>query len=329
MTTTNDSEPEPSSPPPYVDQEPRYVYYRVYTPDGAIPSMTAPDPGNPFIGRIKATSVPPPQTVLSLKRALGKAENLPDPEGCRTSIYELPSQADPLGCTEKIAIIEEAGVGATPATALALVFNQELSEKEKERCLSNPKAARSYTPEYVYYRLHTLEGEDRSTRAFNANEPAIGRVDTTEIAPPLNVMSLKRCIARAEGKPIYSYGHLYGDPRETEPWSDQTYLNWQKKGTFPGPTPTAPLLVVQPERREGLYNRPLKILEPQEAGWTSFWSSNLKWLAASKGQIVHTDGIPLNKDHRGRASRVDGYMAVCADGETGLIQAENTKFLDE
>jgi hypothetical protein len=123
------------------------VYYRVYAPDGAIPARTAPDPGNPFIGLIKATSVPPPHNLLSLKRALGQVEKLPDPDGTRSSIYRLPAATVPLGPTETIKILGP-GVGETPATALAFVLNEELSETERTASPSIDATARSYTSEY-------------------------------------------------------------------------------------------------------------------------------------------------------------------------------------
>ncbi|KAJ6486970.1 hypothetical protein C8R45DRAFT_1214242 [Mycena sanguinolenta] len=81
------SEKEMASPPPY--ESPRYVYYRVYAAYGVIPSRTAPDPTQPSIGRIKATSVPPPLTAASLKHTLAHAEGIPDPLGLRSDLLAL------------------------------------------------------------------------------------------------------------------------------------------------------------------------------------------------------------------------------------------------
>ncbi|KAJ6594353.1 hypothetical protein B0H19DRAFT_1095133 [Mycena capillaripes] len=300
-------------------KEPRYVYYRVYAPDGAIPSRTASDRGNPFVGRIKATSVPPPHNVLSLKRTLGETESLPDPTGSRTSIYSVVSSTIAMDQTEAFDVLGQ-NLGATPETALALVFAEELSEKERRRRPSVDE--KRLTPQYVYYRLHTLSGEDDSARVFDPTEPAIGRIDQMEIAPPRDVSSLKRCIARAEKKPIYAYADLYGDAKETKPWDSKTHLSG-KLETFPGSIITAPLLLVQPERRKDLYNRPLKVLEAQSPARTSFWNGDLKWLAASAGEIFHTDGVERRENHREQDKKVVGYMAVGADGKTGLIVKGN------
>ncbi|KAJ6570322.1 hypothetical protein B0H10DRAFT_2237941 [Mycena sp. CBHHK59/15] len=181
------------------------VYYRVYAPDGAIPSKTAPDPGNPFIGRIKATSVPPPHNVLSLKRTLGELEASRTPPAEKASMLGLD-------------------LGATPETALAFVFGEGLSEKENAGLPSIDETARTYTPQ---------DGE------------------------------------------------------------------------------------------------PLKVLQVQRPARTAFWNSDLTWLAASVGEIVHTDGICRIENHRDLDREVVGYMAADSDGRTGLIVAEKTKFLDE
>ncbi|KAJ6528730.1 hypothetical protein DFH09DRAFT_1185606 [Mycena vulgaris] len=306
---------------------PRYVYYRVYAPDGAIPSKTAPDRGNPFIGRVKATSVPPPHNLLSLKRTLGEAEGLPDSTGGRTSIYALASATNALEGTDPVALLGR-GLGETPALALALVFGEDLPEKESAGRPSIDESACTYTRQYVYYHLHTLSGDEPSARAFDLTEPSIGRIDKMDIAPPNDVLSTKRCIARAEGKGIYKVADLYGDARELMPWADKTHLV-DDKGGFPGSTMAAPLLIVKPERSPGLHNRPLKVLEAQSDARTAFWNSDLTWLEASAGEVVHTDGVLRTENHRGHDRRVTGYMAVNSAGKTGLIAAEKTKFLDQ
>ncbi|KAF7365677.1 hypothetical protein MVEN_00441400 [Mycena venus] len=72
---------------------PRYLYYRVYSPDGAIPSKTAFDPRNPYVGCITASSIPPPHNGKSLKRCLVKAEDFTDPDGSRTLLYTSPRRS--------------------------------------------------------------------------------------------------------------------------------------------------------------------------------------------------------------------------------------------
>ena len=96
------------------------MYYRVYAPNGAL-SCKKPLPGNPFIGRIKATSVPPPHTVASLKRALVQAEALPDPSGDLTSLFQTKDARAAMASTARVDILG-GDIGATSQTAVALVF---------------------------------------------------------------------------------------------------------------------------------------------------------------------------------------------------------------
>ena len=44
-----------------------FVYYRIFAEDGAIPSKIPFAAGDPFLGRIKDISVPPPRTVKAVK----------------------------------------------------------------------------------------------------------------------------------------------------------------------------------------------------------------------------------------------------------------------
>jgi hypothetical protein len=100
--------------------DPVEVYYRVYTLDGMLRCKKKHGPSS-FIGRIKATSVPPPHTVASLKRALVKAEALPDSTGDLTDLFET---RDALAAMVKSAHVDilNGDLGATPQTAVALVF---------------------------------------------------------------------------------------------------------------------------------------------------------------------------------------------------------------
>ena len=106
------------------------VYYRIYDEDGAIPSSTAVDPGDPFLGRIKARSVPPPHrdTVYAVKRTIAKVENIKD----RTStiLFITPDSQLPMANSDKV-ILNRAGPGSTPQEPL--VFVARISESDSER----------------------------------------------------------------------------------------------------------------------------------------------------------------------------------------------------
>ena len=103
------------------------VYYRIYAEDGAIPSKTPAAPGNPFLGRIKARSVPPPHTTNAVKRSIAKVENIKDRTS--TSLFLTPYSQSPMGDACEVTIFNRTGPGSTPQEPLALVAKMSDSER--------------------------------------------------------------------------------------------------------------------------------------------------------------------------------------------------------
>ena len=105
------------------------VYYRIYTEDGAIPSKIPATSGDPFIGRFKARSVPPPHNVKAMKLRIAKAEdiNLNDPTSI--SLFLTPYSQSPMGDADKFTILNRTGPGSTPQEPLALVAKMSDSER--------------------------------------------------------------------------------------------------------------------------------------------------------------------------------------------------------
>jgi hypothetical protein len=95
------------------------VYYRVYTEDGAIPSKASTSTGDPFLGRVKALSVTPPHTILSVRRCLARFEKISDT--MRTSLFLTPSSKYPIDETRKADVLGRTGLGFKPQEPLALV----------------------------------------------------------------------------------------------------------------------------------------------------------------------------------------------------------------
>ncbi|KAJ7785044.1 hypothetical protein DFH07DRAFT_786576 [Mycena maculata] len=224
---------------------PRYVYYRLYAPDGMLACKKHDQ--NRFIGRIKATSVPPPHTVASLKRALVQAEELPDPDGDLTQLF-LATEAKAAMVPSARVDIMNGNIGATSQTPMALVF------------LINPQPSlqvlddNDETLPTVYYRLYNSGGEESSLRSFEADEPALGRVERESIAPPRSALSVKRRIAKVEGKSIYRLADLFTDvtadqARPSDSLVDQTC----------GSSTMNPIMFVLPGHRSGVYNRSTQI----------------------------------------------------------------------
>ncbi|KAJ6566798.1 hypothetical protein B0H19DRAFT_895175, partial [Mycena capillaripes] len=219
------------------------VYYRVYSPDGAIPSNTAFDTHNPFVGRIAARSVPPPHNAKSLKRCLIERENFTDPDGSRTALYPNFDARSALDPTQTVTILgTEMPNGGAPETAYALVLHEDLKvDENSDQQLSGR----------LYYQLFTQTDEDMSKASFNSNEPAVGRIERILVSPPHGPASIKRHIAKVEGKPIYAYSELYEDISAQQAMNDGYFSLIKSDGA--GWAEDKPMVLVQPERRPGLF----------------------------------------------------------------------------
>ncbi|KAJ7652981.1 hypothetical protein B0H17DRAFT_403521 [Mycena rosella] len=296
----------------------RYVYYCVYGLDGPISPKGVFGGSNPLIGRIKAASVPPPHTVDSLKRALVQAEGLPDPVGALTSIYQTTDARIAMVAGARVAIL--AGeIGATPQTPLALVFLAEQPNAAAHVSTTSDDIVTGEPPRWLYYRLYTRGGEAPSTLSFDAAEPGLGRVKRDFIAPPRSASTIKRRIAKIEGTPSYAFADLFTDMS-----ADHAHASDGFVADTCGATENDPVLIVQPERRAGLYNRPLFILS-QPPDYQRYSSWNPAWLSPANGEIVYTDGI--ESTHQGYM-RV--YTAIDRNGRKGLVTGDSmyAKFLD-
>ncbi|KAJ7464080.1 hypothetical protein FB451DRAFT_454123 [Mycena latifolia] len=301
-----------------------YIYYRAYLLGGLIDSKSAFNASYPFVGRIPARSVPPPHTAETLKRCIAHAEGFVDPEGHLTALYADSSQRIPLNRWSDVAVLTpRPGLdGSTPENPYAIVYDEDPSsdtaEDTKELVYHNDPQ------DYIYYHLYTRTGEDPSRVAFSQSQPAIGRILKTSIAPPRRALSVKCCIATAEKKPIYSCAEMYKDISGRDPLSDDKLFNLSQDDCF-GATLEKPLVLVQPERRPGLHNRPLKMLVAHKApkksvkrGTKVVRVAHEGWLSVAGGKIVRTDGICQLRMPPGEDGSVNVYAAEY-DGQTGWI----------
>jgi len=121
--------------------EPRYVYYRVYMGNGAIQLENPVYQEDQTLGRIAATSVPPPHTVKSLIRLITRVEGVTGVTKCELFLD--------LTCLEPIEegpllILGKDGPGCTPERALAFVYS--VKSPPTLRIPSPTKHVRSPTP---------------------------------------------------------------------------------------------------------------------------------------------------------------------------------------
>ncbi|KAK7018154.1 hypothetical protein R3P38DRAFT_2633785 [Favolaschia claudopus] len=260
--------------------EPRYLYYRVFAPDGAIPVKTVFDPANPYVGRITARSVPPPHNVKSLQRCLLNAERFSDPDHLRTDLYQAAGSNYPAGSGESVAIVNPT-YGATPETPFALVHKERLMQAETEEVQAIDVSSRCENhPNYVYYRLYTPIGEDTSKESFEPTEPSVGRIEWSFVSPPRSSSSLTHRIAEVEGNPRYRFAEVYQDISAQQELQRLAFKPGNDLGSL-----ESPLVLVQSERRRGLLNRPAKVtrlvynIEIAPGG------------CFRGGEVVYTDGV--------------------------------------
>ncbi|KAJ7804071.1 hypothetical protein B0H14DRAFT_2886032 [Mycena olivaceomarginata] len=283
--------------------EPHYIYYHIYAPDGILRCKKRLE-ANPFIGRVKTISVPPPHTVASLKRALVQAEGLPDPVGDLTGLFPSRDARAAMDLNARVDILA-GNFGATAETPVALVF---LNSPVQSLIVASEDDVGDYLGSestLLYYRLYNRGGEEKSVRPFDPSEPGLGRVRRELISPPRNALY---------GKPIYLFADLF-----TDLGADSAIPSADLVDDAAGSSKEHPIVLVQPERRAGLYNRPVQILALLPLPYRTHGPWVDGWLAPSVGDILQTDGITTYEKRRWAA-----YTAVDEHGRTGCA-----KLLDE
>jgi hypothetical protein len=95
------------------------VYYRIYTENGGIPSKRPVSADSPFLGQIKATSIPPPHTANSVKRSIARVEDIKD--RARTILCLTPYSLLPMEDVDDIGILDPMGPGFSPEEPVAFV----------------------------------------------------------------------------------------------------------------------------------------------------------------------------------------------------------------
>ena len=241
----------------------------MYAGDGAIPLKTPVTPGDPFLGRIKDISVPPPRIVKIVKCSIATVENIKDGE-C-TSLFLTPNSESPMDDAERIIILNGTGPGSTPQEPLALVANMSDSERsalESEgRCgLASDAEPDTATSEIqyrtsiqdsrtflfvltsrllgeVYYLLYADAYAVPSKVTIDREVPSVGRIRVDSVAPPHSPTSIKRCISRAEGNPALVHADLFADTSCDTPLKEGNISIFRTDG--PGLSPDKPMAIVQ------------------------------------------------------------------------------------
>ncbi|KAF8205224.1 hypothetical protein K438DRAFT_1818774 [Mycena galopus ATCC 62051] len=216
-------------------------------------------------------------------------------------------------------------VRATVETPMALVFLKNSKESLQVASEDDVRDYLGNKSPLLYYRLYNRGGEAPSSRPLNRdlNEPALGCIKRELISPPRDALCVKRRIGKVEGKPIYQFADLFMDVRTDNARASAT-LVYDAEGSVQD----HPILLVQPERRPGLYNRPVLILA-LPPGLDQHWNS--QWLSPAVNDILRTDGVARTEKNTQDGVRAYVYTAVNVSGRTGWISAHSahSKLLDE
>nr|GAT55944.1 predicted protein [Mycena chlorophos] len=287
----------PSRDKPAVEE--KYIHYRLYTSSGALPSFTA-FSDDPFLGRLRTRSVPPPHTVATLKRCLRAAEGYADGA---FALYERYDEEEAMDDGQRVAVVSLESIGRTAETALALLLVDDTVRTRVPAGWVPPSStAMNAMAPYLYYRLYTQTNEDTASLSLSASDPSLGRISSCRIAPPYTLRSFLACIASssAEAKPAYAQADVFPSMDAVEPVPHDTPLRaipgalLDTDGSvvaLPGSTEEHPLILVSREETSTLLSR----LPSADESWTvpsptsllrRARTTNSPWLVRQRGRAA-------------------------------------------
>jgi hypothetical protein len=101
--------------------------------------------------------------------------------------------------------------------------------------------------------LFTRVGEDLSKTSFKLATSGLERIEVLRICLPHDPESVKRCIAKIEGRHAYAYGDLFENITANLPLTDDLYGPLDEEGCL-GTCVEWPLVLVMPEPGEDHFN---------------------------------------------------------------------------
>jgi len=323
---------------------PRYIYYRVYAEDGAIPSANHVYSDDPYLGRILAELVSPPHTAISLKHCLFSVENIDDK--ATASLFVAASSQTPMDDAGRLSILAYPGPGCTPNEPMAFVVKLSdscrgpLDEKKPEAVLlPSQEGPTPFETRYLYYRVYKQHGAVLSKQPADPNKPSVGRVSVDFVPPPHTAQSLMRCISKIEELDNTNKSQLFIDIASEFPMGDR-HVSIHSSDR-PGSTPENPMaFVVEPVLAVPLaapvvvptqyqkFTKRMRVIKGQVSDYR-----NPSWLAITPGDILHTTNAPaqLQPWVRPNGSLFQGpgqylaYKAVNAAGQLGFVYEDNVK----
>jgi len=305
---------------------PRYVYYRVFAEDGAIPSANPVYSDDPYLGRILAKLVAPPHTAMTLKYCLSNFENIDNTTP--TKLFIAPSSQTPMDDAGSVSILVHPGPGCTPNEPIALVIASAdvdrgpLDEDQPEGVLLLPQGGPSpFKTRYLYYRLYRNYAAVRSKQPADSNNPSVGRISVDSVAPPHTAASIIRCISKIEGLDNSKQLQLFTSISSTSPIGEGHVSILTSNS--PGSTPEDPMAFVELQTPAAIptpyptFTKRMRVIHQ----WP-YPSGNPDWLMTPVGEIIRiTNDEPQNQSYvsNGKSFQCPAYEAVDDAGKKGFV----------
>ncbi|KAJ7647859.1 hypothetical protein FB45DRAFT_210140 [Roridomyces roridus] len=217
------------------------------------------------------------------------SSSTPAPTTNGTQIYASIYDSELMRDDAWVVLTGDGRHGASPDNPLAVVFLEELTgEARKARPQAEDYASREIPlDKYIYYRLYNRDGEVRSSVAFDSVHTALGRIERAHVTPHATVDSLRSCIAKVERQRIWKYADLYQGTAPRDALWGGTSIGRQMGGDV-----NSPLMMVQPERKSGLFNRPARMLTLKTRRHRNNEKLPLIY-DIPEGTVMQTDGVVL------------------------------------
>jgi len=289
---------------------PRYLYYRLYTEEIAIPSKRPAFLANLYLGRVRAKSIAPPQTVLLIKRCLCKIEDISNYPG--STLFLSGSSRSPMDDGTRVSIFTPGGPGSTPEEPVELIVKLSYGESSKVDKLRANKM--SPQPQYLYYTLYKEDGEIPVKHPITSDaddSSSVGRIDNYTVPPPHTVNSIIRRISHAEGFTYNFWHRLFIDIASESPINDSNVLILRSGG--PGSIPESPLAFV----RSGEMTKCIQATRR---------SYREGFLSLENKDTLFTDGVVRREASTRYASKSSVYRACNAAGQHGFVRTDDVTF---
>ena len=147
------------------------MYYLLYADGYEMPSKSATDPEEPSLGRIRADSIAPPHTPISIRRCISRVES--NPALSFGDLFADTTCDTPLR-EGQISILRTDGPGLSPNEPMAIVQVKTISIPDGKYLIKNRGRdiywSAGHNPIETVYFYHTTLEEAKKSIWFQVNE---------------------------------------------------------------------------------------------------------------------------------------------------------------